>query len=187
MITPLNSALRRRAKAMLRRGGVLAYATESCYGLGCDPRRADALRRVIRLKGRPNHKGMIVVAAELTQLQPLVHPLSSTDKQRLAKYWPGPNTLLLPAARRVLPLLRGRGRDKIAVRVTAHQETAALCRALGMALVSTSANLAKRRSLKNARDCRRLFGNKVLTLPGRIGRRKSPSAIIDFASGRRLR
>lgn len=187
MTTLLKTALRRRAKATLRRGGVLAYATESCYGLGCDPRRADALRRIIRLKGRPNHKGMIVVAANLAQLQPLLRPLSAADKQRLAEYWPGPNTLLLPASRRVLPLLRGRGRDKIAVRITAHRETAELCRALGMALVSTSANLAKRRALKNARDCRRLFGGKALTLPGRIGRRKTPSTIIDFASGRRLR
>lgn len=187
MPTVIKSGMLRRARANLRRGGVLAYATESCFGLGCDPRQVRALKRVIRLKGRPNHKGMIVIAASLAQLRPFIRPLSATDTQRLSQYWPGPNTLLLPASRHVLPLLRGRGRQKIAVRITAHTETAALCRAVGMALVSTSANRAGQHSLKSTRACRKQFGKQVLTLPGLTGKRKSPSTIIDFASGRVLR
>lgn len=175
----------RAARGRLKSGGVLAYATESCYGLGCDPRNARALRKVIALKGRPNHKGLIVVAADLAQLLPLVAPLSAEDKAKLASYWPGPTTFLLPAARQVLPLLRGRHRT-LAVRVTAHPQTAALCRELGP-LVSTSANLAGQRSLKSARACHATFGSRVLTLPGRVGTRRAPSTIIDFASGRVLR
>lgn len=179
------SALLQAARARLKAGGVIAYATESCYGLGCNPRDARALKRVIALKGRPNDKGLIVVAADLAQLEPLLAPLSAADKARLAAYWPGPTTFLLPAARLVLPLLRGRHRT-LAVRVTAHPQTAALCRALGP-LVSTSANLAGRQSLKSARACRQTFGARVLTLPGKVGRRRKPSTIIDFASGRVLR
>ena len=84
------------------------------------------------------------------------------------------------------PALRGR-HAQLAVRITAHGEAAALCRALGTALVSTSANRAGQRSLKTARACRQAFGERVLTLPGRIGKRRKPSTIIDFASGRVLR
>jgi len=180
-----SSALLGAARARLKNGGVLAYATESCYGLGCNPRNAQALKRVIALKGRPNYKGLIVVAADLRQLRPLLAPLSAKDSARLAEYWPGPTTFLLPASARVLPLLRGRHRT-LAVRVTAHPETAALCRALGP-LVSTSANRAGQRALKSARACRAVFGARVLALPGRVGGRRGPSTIIDFATGRVLR
>ncbi|MBI3145781.1 MAG: Sua5/YciO/YrdC/YwlC family protein [Pseudogulbenkiania sp.] len=180
------AALLRRAKAALRHGGVLAYPTESCFGLGCDPFNVRAIRRVLALKARPRHKGLIVIAASLAQVRPLIRPLSPAQQAELARYWPGPYTLLLPASHRVPPLLRGR-HNKIAVRVTAHGEAAALCHALGTALVSTSANRAGQQALKTARACRRAFGQAVLTLPGRIGRRRQPSTIIDFATGRVLR
>nr|WP_084637594.1 L-threonylcarbamoyladenylate synthase [Paludibacterium yongneupense] len=174
------------ARARLKHGGVLAYSTESCFGLGCDPLDVRALRRIIMLKGRPNHKGLIVVAADIDQLRHLIKPLSDEQRAELARYWPGHYTFLLPASRRVPALLRGR-HDRLAVRVTAHGEAAALCRALGRPLVSTSANRAGQVSLKTARACRRDFGARVLTLPGRIGGRSRPSTIIDFASGRVLR
>ncbi|WP_293763610.1 L-threonylcarbamoyladenylate synthase [uncultured Aquitalea sp.] len=176
----------RQARGRLRAGGVLAYATESCFGLGCLPTDVRAIRRVLAIKARPNHKGLIVIAADIGQIRHLIRPLSAAQKAELARYWPGPYTFLLPASRRVPPALRGR-HDKIAVRVTAHGEAAALCRALGTALVSTSANRAGQRSLKTARACRQAFDGQVLTLPGRIGKRRKPSTIIDFATGRVLR
>jgi len=69
------------------------------------------------------------------------------------------------------------------VRVTAHPGTARLCHALDMALVSTSANRSGRRALKSAAACRRAFGDRVRVLPGRIGRRRTPSRILDPLSG----
>ncbi|KZE33265.1 L-threonylcarbamoyladenylate synthase [Crenobacter luteus] len=179
------TALLRRARARLKAGGVIAYPTESCYGLGCNPLDARALRRVIALKGRPNHKGLIVIAASLEQLRPLVAPLSADDEARLMARWPGPVTFLLPASRRVLPLLRGRHKT-LAVRIPDHDGARHLAAALGP-LVSTSANPAGQVSLKSARACRATFGERLLTLPGRVGGRRSPSTIIDFASGRVLR
>ncbi|WP_106075662.1 L-threonylcarbamoyladenylate synthase [Chromobacterium amazonense] len=175
-----------RARARLRHGGVIAYSTESCYGLGCRPLDVRAIRRVLAIKARPNHKGLIVIAADFEQVRHLVRPLTAAQRAELARYWPGPYTFLLPASRRVPPALRGR-HDKIAVRVTAHGEAAALCRALGTALVSTSANRAGQKSLKTAQACRKAFKDKVLTLPGRIGKRRKPSTIIDLETGRVLR
>lgn len=186
MLRTLGPSLLQHARARLARGGVLAYPTESCFGLGCHPASATGLRRILALKRRPMHKGMIVVGADWAQLAPYVAPLNREQQARLADYWPGPVTLLLPASRRVLPLLRGRHR-KLAVRITAHPETARLCRLLGSALVSTSANLAGQRALKTARACRRTFGDAALAMPGRIGARRKPSTIIDFATGRVLR
>jgi L-threonylcarbamoyladenylate synthase len=171
----------------LRAGGVLAYATESCFGLGCNPFDVRAIRRILAIKGRPTHKGLIVIAANLQQLRPLIRPLTPAQLATVQRYWPGPYTFLLPASRRVPTLLRGR-HDKIAVRISAHGEAAALCRALGSPLVSTSANRAGQKSLKTARGCRQAFSRQqVLTLQGRIGKRRKPSTIIDLDSGRVLR
>ncbi|WP_193431041.1 L-threonylcarbamoyladenylate synthase [Chromobacterium sphagni] len=178
--------LQQRARAQLRDGGVIAYSTESCYGLGCHPLDVRAIRQVLAIKARPNHKGLIVIAADFAQIRHLVKPLNAAERAELERHWPGPYTFLLPASRRVPPALRGR-HDKIAVRVSAHGEAAALCRSLGTALVSTSANRAGQKSLKTAQACRKAFGRKVLTLPGRIGKRRKPSTIIDLESGRVLR
>lgn len=170
----------------LQRGGVIAYATESCYGLGCDPRNRKAVRKILRLKGRPQSKGLILIGSEFRQFRRYLAPVPANLAARFKDYWPGPYTLLLPAARRCPKWLTGR-HVKLAVRVTAHPDAARLCRALDMALVSTSANRAGRPALKTARACRREFGAAVWVLPGRIGKRRRPSTIIDPASGGVLR
>lgn len=180
MLPPLPNI--RRLRAYLKRGGVIAYATESCFGLGCDPENRQAVQSLLRMKGRPQSKGLILIGADRAQFRRYLAPLPTVLLARLGAWWPGPNTLLLPASTHCPRSLRG-AHSKLAVRVTAHQETARLCRALGMALVSTSANRAGKRSLKSAAACARAFGRQVLVLPGRIGKRKRPSSIIDPDNG----
>lgn len=175
-----------RLRLFLQRGGVLAYPTESCYGLGCDPRNARAVKRVLWLKRRSAAKGLILIAAHPRQLRPYIADLPPTLMQRMKRAWPGPHTWLVPAAHDCPAWLRG-GHDSIAVRVTAHRGAAALCRQAGMALVSTSANLSGGKAAKTAAECRRLFGRRVLIIPGRIGARRRPSTIQDLVSGRILR
>lgn len=182
----LEAALRRRARAWVRAGGVIAYATESCFGLGCDPRNHRAVRRVLRVKGRPAAKGLILVASHMRQLRPYLGPLSQNERRRAAACWPGPVTLLLPAAPRCPRWITG-GRPKVAVRVTAHRDAAQLCDALGMALVSTSANRAGARPVRTARECLRQFGGVALVVPGQVGRRRRPSTIIDAETGLTIR
>lgn len=165
-------------RAYLARGGVIAYATESCYGLGCDPMNARAVARILRLKGRPKSKGLILIGSEPAQFRPyLAEPAGAWPA-----YWPGPYSLLLPAGRHCPRWLTGR-HAKLAVRVTAHPDAAALCHALGMALVSTSANRSGRVTLKTATACRREFGPRVWVLDGRIGKRRRPSTIVDPSVG----
>jgi len=172
----------RRLRAWLKRGGLIAYATESCFGLGCDPANRRAVRRILKLKGRPQSKGLILIGSSVEQFSRFLAPLPASLLAHLDEWWPGPITLLLPASKRCPRDLRG-AHAKLAVRVTAHPQAAGLCHALGMALVSTSANRAGKRALKTASACRRVFGSRVWVLPGRIGQRKRPSRIIDPASG----
>ncbi len=176
----------RSLRAYLRRGGLIAYPTESCFGLGCDPRNPRALKRLIRLKGRSAAKGMLLIADRFRRLQPFVRPLAPADRARLQKSWPGPVTWVVPASATCPPLLTG-GRPTIAVRVTAHPGAARLCRTLGMALVSTSANKSGQKPAKTAAECRRIFGARVRVVAGRIGQRRRPSTLIDLATGTVLR
>ena len=172
--------------AYLKRGGVIAYPTESCYGLGCDPRNRRAIRRLIRLKGRSAAKGLLLIADRFKRLESFMRPLNAADRARVGRTWPGPVTWVVPASPACPPELTG-GRPTIAVRVTAHQGAARLCRSLGMALVSTSANKSGKKPAKTAAECRRIFGARVRVIDGRIGTRKRPSTLIDLATGTLLR
>lgn len=171
----------------LKRGGLIAYPAEGCYGLGCLPCHAVGLRRLIHLKKRPQYKGLIVVGADSTQLWPLLDNLSVQDKQTIAMQWPAPKTLLLPARPGILPLLRGRTRTALAVRVPGLASARFLCQAVASPLVSTSCNRSGKRPCHTEREAWRQFGQKVLLIGGRTGGRKSPSEIIDWVSGLRLR
>ncbi|MGF6147447.1 t(6)A37 threonylcarbamoyladenosine biosynthesis protein RimN [Kingella potus] len=176
-----------RLKSRLRRGGLVAYPTESCFGIGCLPHHAKALKALVRLKRRPQHKGMIVVGDTLARLRPLLRPLAEDDAAALESIWPARQTFLLPAARNVPPLLRGRGRAALAVRVPAHEAARDLCRLLGTPLVSTSCNRAGKRPCRSTREVRRQFGRSVYVAAGRCGGSKTPSTMTDWATGRRLR
>lgn len=173
-------------RAHLARGGLIAYPTESCYGLGCDPRQPHALARLIAAKGRSATKGLLLIAADWSQLKPYVARLPAAQLARMKRSWPGPVTWVVPASRRCPALLTG-GRATIAVRVTAHPDAARLCRTLGMALVSTSANKSGRPAARTAAVCRRIFGARARVLDGRIGTRRRPSTLIDLATGKILR
>lgn len=171
------------AVAALRRGGIIAYATESCFGLGCDPRNRRAVLRVLRLKQRAANKGLILIAADPQQLAPYVAHFPRTA---LAS-WPGPHTWLLQPTAAVPPWIRGH-HPRVAVRVTRHAPAAALCHAADMALVSTSANRAGERPARSYRQVLRRFGAALdYVLPGRIGELKTPTPITDAITGKVVR
>ncbi len=173
----------RALRRYLLRGGLIAYPTESCYGLGCDPGNRKAIRRLLRLKRRPRAKGLILIASSVRQLIPYTAPLTQPQIDQTRATWPGPHTWLVPASKNCPVWLTGKHRS-VAVRVTAHRGASQLCRGVRMALVSTSANLSGGKPAKNMRDCLRLFGGRVRVLPGRIGRRRRPSTIQDLISGK---
>ena len=179
-------AVRAAARAV-RAGGVVACPTEAVFGLSCDPGNTSAVRRLLALKQRPVAKGLILIAANFTQLEPWLAPLSGEQRERMLAGWPGPITWVAPARSDVPPCLTG-GRGSLAVRVTAHPLAAALCHAFGGALVSSSANRYQRRAARNPLEVRlRLGDNPDYILFGRTGGLERPTEIHDLHSGRRLR
>ena len=177
----------RQAARIVRQGGLIAYPTEAVYGLGCDPLQAGAVQRLLALKDRPVDKGLILVAADLDQLRPFLLPLSADDEATVLATWPGPVTWLIPARAETPRWLRGR-HDTLAVRVTDHPVTAALCRQLGHPLVSTSANRSGQPPARSPLAVRRSFGKAIdLILSAPLGNRQRPTIIRDLASGRIVR
>lgn len=177
----LSTALLQKIRAHLKRGGVIAYPTESCYGLGCDPRNRRAVIKLLRLKERPQRKGLILIGSDYGQLGSFAAPLTRAQTAKITPTWPGPVTWLLPVARNTPPWLRGRHKS-IAVRVTGHSLASRLCKLLGMALVSTSANRSGLNPARTYAACVRAFGREALVVPGLIGKRKRPSAIMDLVT-----
>lgn len=170
----------------LKLGGLIAYPTESCYGLGCDPRNYRAVRALQRLKQRPRHKGLIVIGHAFSQFRGLVARLSKTQLKQVEATWPGPHTWLLPVSKKTPRWLYGHNKT-LAARVTAHPIADGLCHALGMALVSTSANRSGRKAAKTAKGCHRMFGSQVMIVKGQIGREKKPSTIQALLDGKIVR
>ena len=176
----------RRIAALLKRGGLIAYPTEYCYGLGCDPRNRRAVLRLLKLKGRPQSKGLILIAGKFPQLAPYLQPLTTEQQDVLRHDGAQAITCLMPARPSVPRWLRGT-HDTLAVRITGHSGAAVLCNALDMALVSTSANFRGHKPTRTYAQCQRLFGNKALVLSGRVGKRKKPSTIRSWMDNKIVR
>ncbi len=180
-----------RAAGVIRSGGVVAYPTESCFGLGCDPRNATAVRRILRIKRRPWAKGLIVIADRYNRLLPYVNLSGARRREQILGSWPGRHTWLLPAAtglpHSTVRRLCG-AHTTLAVRVTAHRDAAQLCQLARTAIVSTSANRAGRRMLRSADAVLREFGDEVdFIVDGRIGNARAPSIIRHFETGEVVR
>lgn len=175
----------------LARGEVIAYPTESVYGYGCDPFNRTAVQRLLALKQRPEHKGLILVAANVDQIAPLLARLHQSQRDQLDVTWPGPVTWLIPDPDQVIPSWVKGDFDSVAVRVSAHPTVKALCEAWGGPLISTSANRSGQSPAKAPWPllrARRLTGiGADYILPGQTQARAKPSEIRDLASGRIIR
>ena len=176
----------RQAVKTLRTGGVIAYPTEAVFGLGCDPWDEMAVARILDIKQRPWQKGLILIASDFNQLTDFIAPLSAVILEQIEASWPGPVTWLLPASETTPDYLTGE-HDTIAVRVTAHPQTVALCRAAGHALVSTSANIAGLTPAKTVRQVRWQLPEVDTILSGHCGGATQPSQIRDAQTGTVIR
>lgn len=178
-----------QAARILAAGGLLLYPTEGVWGLGCDPRNRSAVLRLLQIKQRPVEKGLILIAADETQLAPFID-MQRLDLQQQAavrESWPGANTWVVPATANVPDWIRG-AHSGIAVRVSAHPDVIALCRAFGGALVSTSANFSGQPApTSRTAIAPALIAAVDAVLAGETGGHASPSSIRDASSGQTLR
>lgn len=178
-----------QAAALLRRGGVLAYPTEAVYGLGCDPHDRVAFERIFALKQRPPTQGVLLIAADFGQVERYVDRAAVPDDvmRQVMASWPGPNTWIFPRSAEVPDWVAG-AHAGIALRVTAHEPAAALCRAYGGALVSTSANPHGEPPARSAAAVEAYFGERLDgLLDGPLGGLERPTVIRDALTGAIIR
>ena len=175
----------RHAANVLLGGGVIAYPTEGVFGLGCLPDDVQAVRRVLDIKARAASKGLILIAASADQFDGWIDP---RHREQLPDANPArPVTWIVRPTDNVLAIVRG-DNPGVAVRITTNPIAAAICDAVGMPIVSTSANRAGEPVARTQWVLRRKFGHLVdYLVPGECGPAAGPSEIRDLESGRVLR
>ena len=164
---------------VIRSGGVIAYPTESVFGLGCDPFNKDAVMKLLEIKNRPVEQGLILIASNINQVIRLINPLDGNDLARALKTWPGHFTWIFPKSSLVPNWVSG-SHNTIAIRVSKHPIVKQLCEKLGHAIVSTSANVSKQDDLKSIIDIKTVFNDKIqFYINAPTGNKKHASTIRD--------
>jgi len=148
------------AAAVLKSGGTVAFPTESFYGLGADALSPEAVRRVFRIKGRPESKPLLVLVDSIERALALVEGASPGARELMARHWPGPLTLVLRAAP-LVPTEVTAGSGTVGVRVPGHAVALGLVRAAGMPVTAPSANPSGGAPPTRAGEVAASFGDAV--------------------------
>ena len=174
-----------RLNRFIRQGGIIAYPTESCFGLGCDPRNRKAINKIIKLKKRSLNKNFILIGSSIKQFNYFLNPLDNSTSTNLFSKWPGPHTWLMTANNRCPNWLKSN--SKIALRISSFSSCQLLTKSLDMAITLSSLNLTGKIPLKNYRDVCRFLPKQVKLIKGRVGKSKRPSVIQDFKTKKIIR
>ena len=168
-------------------GGIIAYPTESVFGLGCNPFSENAVKKLLLIKKRSIEKGLILIASHIQQVLPLIKPIESNDLARALKTWPGHHTWIFPKSNLVPFWISGQY-DSIAIRVSSHPVVTRLCQKLNSPLVSTSANKSNHDTLDTLEEIHSVFGNNIdYYLDAPVGKESKPSTIHDAHSNTIIR
>lgn len=174
--------------SQLKQGEVIAYPTEAVFGLGCDPFNDQAIEKLLKLKQRPQEKGLILIAPHLDFFKQIIdfNKLSAQDVQRLQQTYSRPTTWIVPVQKQVSPLLTGRF-DTIAVRLCRHPAVEMLCQLAKMPITSTSANLSGQEPCRTYLQVQEQFGEHFPVLQAEVGDAKNPSEIRDLFTNQIVR
>lgn len=168
-----------------QQGGVIAYPTEAVFGLGCDPDNIIALEKLLKIKNRPASKGLILLAANYSQLLPYIddHKIPQDKRFSVLSRWPDGITQILPKNKNCHALLSGEF-DSIAVRVTSQPDVVALCNQVNKPIVSTSANLSGLEPAKTWQALTKDLQQQLdFIIKGQTLGYTQPSKIIDGLTG----
>jgi L-threonylcarbamoyladenylate synthase len=167
----------------LRQGRVVAFPTDTFYGLAVDPTSATALRTLFALKGRPAASALPFVAESLAQVETWCGPLEGRSARLAARFWPGPLSIVLDAPRSVDPAALG-GAGTIAIRVPDHLVARALAETWGAPLPATSANLTGAPPVRTPDALGAIADDpSVLVMDAGAAPGGSPSTIVDARGG----
>lgn len=164
---------------MLRKGELVAFPTETVYGLGGSGLDADACRRIYEAKGRPSDNPLILHVADFSSLESIVSLITPVAEKIFAAFMPGPITIILPRAACVPDAVTG-GLDTVAVRLPDHPVARGLILAAGLPVAAPSANISGRPSPTNGETVRRDLGGKIgAILDGGAANWGIESTIVD--------
>ena len=149
-----------RAIEILKAGGVIAFPTDTVYGLGSDAFNVEAVDRIYRVKQRPRHLPLPVLLADLTQVASVVHSVPAIAQFLMHCFWPGGLTLVLSKKPSLPDVITGGG-NKVAVRIPDHVIPLSLIRGLGAPVIGTSANISDRPSPVTAEEVEQQLGGQI--------------------------
>ncbi|WP_434352826.1 Sua5/YciO/YrdC/YwlC family protein [Psychrobacter sp. HD31] len=192
------------ASQWMQDGKLLAYPTESVWGIGCDAFNQQAVKKILAIKNRPIDKGMIVVTDSIKRLTPLLDGLTQAQKQTLASSWESVNnstinqqqatTWVLPLPKEVsIPNWITGKHNSVAVRVIAHPLIKQVCTNMVSVdnpfgfIISTSCNPSDQQPAKNFVEANAYFGNNIGYLQGSTLGYTKPSQIKDINNSKVLR
>ncbi len=181
MIIPSNRQSQTQVAEIIRGGGVIAFRTDTFYGLGADPFNQYAIRKVRDLKGREDAKPILLLISDLSELDRFITEQSKSFKAVAERFWPGPLTLI-GIARRELPVELTSGTKSIGLRLPDDEDLRALVRRCGGALTATSANISGQPPALSAKDVENYFPQGLdLIIDGGEVMAAQPSTVVDLS------
>ena len=176
--TEFQAAINRAADSLLS-GGLVAYPTESFYGLAVDASNEEAIERLFLVKKRRPGRPVLILIPSIESLAQYAARIPSIADQLIVAFWPGGLTLVFEAGTMVSPLLTG-GTGKIGIRLSSHPVATALTRAIGVPISGTSANISGEPACRNAQEVLSCLGEMVnLILDGGETTGKIGSTVLD--------
>lgn len=188
MIYTLNSLNIKNLLTELNQDKVIVYPTESVFGLGCDPDSRNAICALLHIKRRSWKKGLILIAANYSQLLRYIDDsyLNNQQKSRIFSTWPGPYTWIFPARLNTPYWLTGQF-SSVAVRISCFEPIRRLCLAFGKPLVSTSANLSGYAPTRTIMEVQNQLGYDICIMNEKVLGLPNPSEIRDAITGNIIR
>ena len=173
-----------RLREIMARGGLIAFRTDTFYGLGADPFNADSVKKIKHLKGREGDKPILVVISDIAQINRLIEKRSQAFSGLTEKFWPGALTII-GAAVADLPEDLTAGTKTVGVRLPDNDKVRALIKASGGALTATSANPSGQPPARTATEVESYFGERVdLIIDGGDVDADAPSTVVDATTER---
>lgn len=170
----------RHAAEMLEQGLVVAYPTDTLYGLAVDPRNPNAVKRLFELKGRPERSALTLIAADISQVRAVAE--LTVEAERLAStWWPGPLTVVVRARPIIAPEMLAGG-STVGIRVPDHAVATALARVTGIPVTATSANKSGAIAASTAAAVEASLPDVDAILDGGPSRGGAPSTIVNAST-----
>jgi L-threonylcarbamoyladenylate synthase len=180
MIRPDNAETRKLAAEIVTNGGLIAFRTDTFYGLGVDPFNANAVARIKRLKGRAEGKPILLLISDVADTERLLQSQSAAFEHFSKRFWPGPLTIVAPAVNE-LPLDITAETGTVGLRLPDDENVRLLVRACGGSLTATSANPAGCEPAKSASEVQNYFQHRIdLIVDGGEVTVTKPSTVIDI-------